>query len=55
MLLAPFEQKNGEFGQGNGVEVDIHSKSMAAEVDFEEHAVEVVALSITMLMQTVID
>ena len=38
MLLAPFKQKKGEFYQGNGVEVHIHSKSMATEVDFEGQA-----------------
>jgi hypothetical protein len=55
MLLAPFKQKNGEFDQGNGVEVDIHSKSMVTEEDFEGHADAFLALSITMLVETVID
>jgi D-alanyl-D-alanine dipeptidase len=55
MLLAPFKQKNGEFYQGNGVEVDIHSKSMATEVDFGGHVDEFLALSITMLVEIVID
>jgi len=53
MLLAPFKQKNGEFDQGNGVETDIHSKSMATGVDFGEHADEFLALSITMLVESV--
>jgi hypothetical protein len=55
MLLAPFKQKNGEFYQGNGVEVDIHSKSTATEVDFGRHADAFLALSITMLVEIVID
>ena len=55
MLLAPSKQKNGEFYQDNGVEVDIHSKSMTTEVDFGGHADAFLALSITMLVEMVID
>ena len=55
MLLAHFKQKNGEFYQGNGVEVDIHSKSMATEVDFGGHTDAFLALSITILVESVID
>jgi hypothetical protein len=55
MLLASFKQKNGEFYQGNGVEVDIHSKSMATEVDFGGYADAGLALSITILVEIVID
>jgi hypothetical protein len=38
MLLATIKQKNGEFDEGKGVENDIHTKSTAAEVDFEGQA-----------------
>ena len=48
--LADFKRKNGEFDKGNGVEVDIHSKSMAAEVDFGGHADAFFALFITILV-----
>jgi hypothetical protein len=55
MLLSPSKQKNGEFYQGNGGEVDIHSKSMATEVDFGGHADAFFALLITILVEIVID
>jgi hypothetical protein len=54
-LTDPSTRKNGEFYQDNGVEVDIHSKSMTTEVDFGGYADEFLALSITMLVEMVID